>query len=106
MSALNAAGRRCVKHALTITDCPPGDLPQDEAQGPDIHPLVGLEAVRLDGVVEHLGGHVALCSHFRVVPHVQLVRVLEMHDRQTLNEQKEHFSYRNEPPERGYYWLF
>ena len=73
----------CVKHALTIADGPPGDLPQDEAQGPDVHSLVGLETVHLDGVIEHFGGHVALRAHFRVVPHIQLVGVLKMHDRQT-----------------------
>ena len=65
---------------LTVTDCPPGHLPQDEAQRPDVHSLVGLETVHLDGVVKHLGGHVALCADFRVVPHIQLIGVLKMHD--------------------------
>lgn len=68
---------------LTIADCPPGDLPQNKAQGPDVHPLEGLEAVHLDGVVEHLGGHVPLRAHFGIVPHVQLIGVLKMHDGQT-----------------------
>lgn len=67
----------------TVADGPPGNLPQNEAQGPDVHPLVGLKAIHLDGVVQHLGGHVALGSHFGVVAHVQLVGVLEMHDGQT-----------------------
>lgn len=71
------------KKVLTVADRPPGNLPQNQAQGPDVHPLEGLEAVHLDGVVQHLGGHVALCAHFRIVAHIQLVGVLEMHHGQS-----------------------
>lgn len=66
----------------TVADCSPGDLPQDQAQGPDVHPLIGLEAVHLDGVVKHFGSHVALRAHFGIVPHIQLIGVLKMHDGQ------------------------
>lgn len=68
---------------LTIANRPPGDLPQDQAQGPDVHSFEGLKTVHLDGVVEHLGGHVALRAHFGIIPHVQLIGVLKMHDGQT-----------------------
>lgn len=54
----------------TVADRPPGDLPQDQAKGPDVHSLEGLKAVHLDGVVQDLWGHVALRAHFRVVAHV------------------------------------
>lgn len=57
-------------HALTIAHCPPGDFPQHQTQGPDVHSLEGLEAVHLDGVVKNLGGHVALGANFRVVAHI------------------------------------
>ena len=62
-----------MKAVPTVAVGPPGDLPQHQAEGPDVHPLVGVEAVRLDAVVQHLGGHVALGAHLGVVPHVQQV---------------------------------
>lgn len=71
------------KKTLTIADRPPGNLPQNKAQGPDVHSLEGLETVHLDGVVQHLGGHVALRAHFGIVAHIQLIGVLKMHNGQS-----------------------
>lgn len=58
---------------LTVTDGPASDLPQHQTEGPDVHPLIGIETVRLDGLIQNLWGHVALGSHFRIISHVQLI---------------------------------
>lgn len=65
--------------APTIADGPPGDLPQHQAESPDVHPLVGLKAVHLDAVIQNLRRHVALGAYFGVTAHVQLIGVLEVH---------------------------
>lgn len=67
------------RRALTVADHAPGHLPEHQPEGPDVHTLVGVEAVGLDALVQHLGGHVALGAHARVVAHVQLVCALGMH---------------------------
>ncbi|TNN39151.1 hypothetical protein EYF80_050680 [Liparis tanakae] len=59
--------------SLTVAVRAPGDLPQHQPEGPDVHSLVGVEAVRLDALVQHLRRHVALGADLRVVAHVQQV---------------------------------
>lgn len=83
MKHLRQIDSKNIFYIRTVADSSSGDLPQDEAQGPDVHSLEGLKAVHLDGVVKHLRGHVALCAHLRVVPHIQFIGVLKMHDCQT-----------------------
>lgn len=78
----------CSTAELTIADGSPGDLPQHQAEGPNVHSLVRLKAVRLDGVVQHLRGHVALGAHFGVVAHIQLISVLEVHNSQACGDKR------------------
>ena len=73
---------------LTVAVSAAGDLPQHQAKGPDVHPLVGIEAVRLNGLIQHLGGHVALGAHFGVIPHIQLIVCLRVSDRQAWKEEE------------------
>lgn len=73
--------------AITVYDSPAGDLPQHQAERPNIRLLVGLEDVHADALVQHLRSHVALGAHSRVVAHVQDVVTLRVHDGQAYNKQ-------------------
>lgn len=75
------------RQAITIYDGPAGDLPQHQAEGPNVRLLVGLEDVHADALVQHLRGHIAFGAHARVVAHVQDVATLRVHDGQAYNKQ-------------------
>lgn len=66
--------------ALTIAHHAPGHFPEHQPESPDVHSLVGVEAICLDRFVQHFGSHVALGAHTGVVPHIQLVCALGMHN--------------------------
>ena len=61
-----------------------GDLPQDESKAVHVGHDVGLEVVPVEGLFEHLGGHVALGAHPGVGGDVHLVGV-------TASEQRKPF---------------
>lgn len=66
---------RCIpagRCRLTVDDGSAGDFPEDQAESPDIGLLVGLKHVGVDGLIEHLGGHVAFGPHTRVVAHIKV----------------------------------
>lgn len=77
-SCLHGSRRR-----LTVDDGSAGDLPEDQAQSPDVGLLVGLKHVGADGLVQHLGGHVAFGPHARVVANIQVVSGLRVYDSQS-----------------------
>lgn len=67
----------------TNINCSSSNFPQHESKGPDIDSLVRLKAICLNGVIQDLRGHVALCPNFRVIPYIQLICVLKMHHSKT-----------------------
>lgn len=74
---------------LTVTVGASGNLPQHQAKGPDVHSLIGVKAVHLNRLVQHLWGHVALGAHFGVVSYVKLIVCLCVSDCQTWKEESE-----------------
>lgn len=85
----------CSTAELTIADGSSGNLPQHQAKGPNVHTLVRLKAVCLDGVVKHLRGHVALGTDFGVVADIQLISVLEMHNSQACEDREEEYAFKD-----------
>lgn len=73
---------------LTVTVGASGDLPEHQAKRPDIHSLIGIKAVHLNRLIQHLGGHVALSAHFGVVTYIKLIVCLCVSDCQTWGEKK------------------
>lgn len=92
---LTRAGR-----ALTIDNGPAGDLPQHQAKGPDVSPLVGLEAVGTDLFVQHLWGHVPFGAYSRIVANVQVITTLGVHHSQPCGYRACHFCHSPEPTNR------
>lgn len=72
---------------LTVNDGSTGDFPEDHAESPDVGLLVGLKHVGADGLVQHLGCHVAFGPHTRVVAHVKVVPGLRVYDSQSWREE-------------------
>lgn len=68
---------------LTVTVGASGNLPKHQTKSPDVHSFVGVKAVHLNRFIQHLGGHVALGAHFRVVTYIKLIVRLCMSDCQT-----------------------
>ena len=59
----------------TSREAASGDLPQDESEAVHVGHDVGLEVVPVEGLLQHLGGHVALGAHPGVGGDVHLVGV-------------------------------
>ncbi len=72
---------------LTITVCASCYLPQHQPKGPDVHSLIGIKAVCLNGLVQHFGCHVTLGANLRIVAHIQQVVCLGMGYSQPCNTQ-------------------
>lgn len=69
-----ASHRRWAAHmALTVAVRAPRYLPQHQSKGPYVNPLVGVEAVGLNGFVQHFRCHVAFGANLRIVAHIQQV---------------------------------
>lgn len=58
---------------LTVAVCASCYLPQHQPKGPDVHSLIGIKAICLNGLVQHFRCHVALGTDFWVVAHIQQV---------------------------------
>ena len=86
---------------LTIDNGPAGDLPQHQAKGPDVRPLVGFEAVGSDLLFQHLRGHVPLGAHSRVVANVQVIATLRVHHSQACGHQACHCCCSPRPTDRA-----
>lgn len=71
----------------TIAHHPPGHFPQDKSKSPNIDSLVRIKAIHLDGFIQNFRGHVAFGAHSWVVPHVELIGALGMHDGQACKEE-------------------
>lgn len=72
---------------LTIAVCASCYLPQHQPKGPDVHSLVSVEAVCLNGLVQYLRGHVALGAHLWIVAHIQQIVCLRVCYSQPWNTQ-------------------
>ncbi|KAG7225908.1 hypothetical protein INR49_014336 [Caranx melampygus] len=49
-----------------------------QSKGPDVHSLVGIKAICLNGLVQHFRCHVALGANLWIVAHIQQVVSLEI----------------------------
>lgn len=63
---------------ITIDNCPAGNFPEDQPQGPDICLLVRLKNISANGLVQHLRGHVTFGPNTGVVAHIDVVMGLRV----------------------------
>jgi hypothetical protein len=67
--------KRCALLYLICGEGPPGDLPEDEAEGVHVRRLEALEGGGHERLVQHLGGHVAPRTHSAHAAQVKGTRV-------------------------------